>query len=179
MATTPGVEPEAWRAAVPLRVVDAEDAAAPPLFLLVPRVAPLASVEARVRRHFRRAPADGDDGAVAAAAGPLDLAKSQRSGRAGDAAEGESRRRRGSVTWRLRGQRWQNQRKRRSSRGGAAAWRCGGDESRRRRGHDVDIPWGRVAAPPRLRRGHSVGTSRAAAAATTWTFYGDGSSRRG
>ena len=31
----------------------------------------------------------------------------------------------------------------------------------------------RAAAPPRLRRGHSVETSRGAAAAATWTFRGD------
>ena len=35
------------------------------------------------------------------------------------------------------------------------------DESRRRRGHDVDIPWGRVAPPPRPRRGYSARTGRA------------------
>ena len=37
-------------------------------------------------------------------------------------------------------------------------WKFGGDESRRRRGHDVNIPWGRVAAPPRTRE--IVGRSR-------------------
>ena len=31
-----------------------------------------------------------------------------------------------------------------------------GDESRRRRGRDVDIPWRRVAAAPRVPRGNSV-----------------------
>ena len=36
-----------------------------------------------------------------------------------------------------------------------------GDESRRRRGCDVDIPWRRVAVTPRLRRGYSLETSRA------------------
>ena len=37
-----------------------------------------------------------------------------------------------------------------TSRGGAAAatWIFRGDESRRRRGHDVEIPWRRVAAAP-------------------------------
>ena len=39
------------------------------------------------------------------------------------------------------------------------------DESRRR--GDVNIPWRRDAAPPRLRRGYSVETSRGAAAAAT------------
>ena len=55
-----------------------------------------------------------------------------------------------------------------ASRGAAAAatWTFRGSESRRRRG--CDIPWERVAAPPRLR--HSVATSRGAAAAATWTF---------
>ena len=38
------------------------------------------------------------------------------------------------------------------------------DESRRRRGRDVDIPWTRVAATPRPRRRHSVETSNTAAA---------------
>ena len=53
--------------------------------------------------------------------------------------------------------------------------------SRRRRGRDVDNPWRRVAATPRLRRGHSTETGRDAAAATwmevprTRTFRGDGS----
>jgi len=50
------------------------------------------------------------------------------------------------------------------ARRGASTFRSG---SRRRRGCDVDIPWRRVAAPPRLRRGHSVQTSRGAAAAAT------------
>ena len=35
-----------------------------------------------------------------------------------------------------------------------------GDESRRRRGRDVAIPWRRVAAAPRPRRGYSVEASR-------------------
>ena len=39
-----------------------------------------------------------------------------------------------------------------------------GDESRRRRGCDVDIPWRRVATPPRLRRENCVETSRGDAA---------------
>ena len=45
-----------------------------------------------------------------------------------------------------------------ASRGDAAAvtWTVRGDESRRRRGCDVDGPWRRVAATPRLRRGDSV-----------------------
>ena len=38
----------------------------------------------------------------------------------------------------------------------AATWIVRGDESRRRRGYDVDIPRRRIAATPRLRRGHSV-----------------------
>ena len=52
------------------------------------------------------------------------------------------------------------------------------DESRRRRGCDVDVPWRRVAAPPRLRRGCSVEKSHGAAAAATWMFRGDESRRR-
>ena len=36
---------------------------------------------------------------------------------------------------------------------GRATWIFGGDGSRRRRGRDVDSPWRRVAAMPRLRRG--------------------------
>ena len=39
-----------------------------------------------------------------------------------------------------------------------AAWAFRGDESRRRRGCDVDIPWRRVAAAPRPRRGSSAET---------------------
>ena len=46
-----------------------------------------------------------------------------------------------------------------------------GDESRRRRGRDVDIP--RRCVAPRPRRGHSEETSRGAAAAATWTFGRD------
>ena len=78
-----------------------------------------------------------------------------------------------------------------TSRGGAAAATriFRGDESRRRRGYDVDIPWRRVAAAPRLRRGYSVETtprlqrvnsaetSRGGAAATTWIFSRDESRR--
>ena len=49
-----------------------------------------------------------------------------------------------------------------TGRGGAAAatriFRGAG--SRRRRGCDADIPWRRVAAAPRLRRGCSVATGR-------------------
>ena len=58
----------------------------------------------------------------------------------------------------------------RTGRGDAAAvaWTFRGD-----RGWDVDIQWRRVAATPRLPRGHSVGT-----AAGTWIFNGDGSRRR-
>ena len=37
----------------------------------------------------------------------------------------------------------------------------------------VDIPWKRVAATPRRRRGYSVETSRGDAAAATWIFRGD------
>ena len=44
-------------------------------------------------------------------------------------------------------------------------WTFCGDESRRRRGCDVDIQWRRVAATPRLRRGYSVEISRGDAAA--------------
>ena len=36
----------------------------------------------------------------------------------------------------------------------------------------ADIPWRRVAATLRLRRGYSVATSRGDAAAATWTFRG-------
>ena len=42
----------------------------------------------------------------------------------------------------------------------------------------VGIPWRRVAAPPRLRRGYSVETSRDAAAAATRKLRGDESRRR-
>ena len=51
-----------------------------------------------------------------------------------------------------------------TSRGHAAAapWRFRGDESRRRRGRDVDLPWRRVAATP---RGYAAEASRKAAAA--------------
>ena len=52
------------------------------------------------------------------------------------------------------------------------------DESRRRRGRDVESPWRRVAATPRLGRGDSLETSRGDAAATTWKFCGDESRRR-
>ena len=45
-----------------------------------------------------------------------------------------------------------------------------GDESRRRRGSRVDIPWRRVAAAPRLPRGYSVATGRGGAAAATYEF---------
>ena len=40
------------------------------------------------------------------------------------------------------------------------------------------MPWRRVAATPRLRRGYSVETSRGDAAAGTWIFCGDESRRR-
>ena len=46
-------------------------------------------------------------------------------------------------------------------------WIFHGDQSRRRCGCDVDIPWRPVAATPRLRRGYSVETSRGVAAAAT------------
>ena len=52
------------------------------------------------------------------------------------------------------------------------------NESRRRRGLDVDIPRRRLAAPPRPRRGHDAETSRDDAAAATWIFRGDDSRRR-
>ena len=60
----------------------------------------------------------------------------------------------------------------RSSRGAAAAGTriFRGDESRRRRGRNADIPRRRVAAP---RRGYSAETSRGGAAAGTWIFRGD------
>jgi len=69
------------------------------------------------------------------------------------------------------------------------------DESQRRRGRDVDIPWGRVAAPPRLRGGYSAwpppppgdntgpatsknaGTARRTATRTTWKSSGASSGR--
>ena len=38
----------------------------------------------------------------------------------------------------------------------AATWIFSGDESRQRRGRDADIPWRRVAATPRPRRGYSA-----------------------
>ena len=60
----------------------------------------------------------------------------------------------------------------------AATWIFSGDESRRRRGRDVDIQRRRVAATPRPRRGYSVETSRGDAAAATWIFRGDESRRR-
>ena len=62
-----------------------------------------------------------------------------------------------------------------TSRGDAAAatWIFHGDESRRRRGRDVDIPWRRVAATPRPQRGYSVETSRGDAAAAMRTFRED------
>ena len=52
------------------------------------------------------------------------------------------------------------------------------NESRRRRGCHVDIPWRRVAATPRLPRGYSMETSRGDAAAATWIFRGGASRRR-
>ena len=54
---------------------------------------------------------------------------------------------------------------------GIYTWIFGGDESRRRRDRDVDIPWGHIAAAPR--RGYTVGTSRGGAATATWIFRGD------
>ena len=42
----------------------------------------------------------------------------------------------------------------------AATWIVRGDESRRRRGRGGDIPWRRVAATPRPRRGYSVESRR-------------------
>ena len=45
-----------------------------------------------------------------------------------------------------------------------------GDGSRRRGGGDGDIPWRRVAATPRRRRGYSVETGRGDAAAATGIF---------
>ena len=69
----------------------------------------------------------------------------------------------------------------------AATWAFRGDESRRRRGCHVGIPWRRVAgchvgiprrrvaATPRLPRGHSVETRRGDAVTATWAFRGDGS----
>ena len=48
-----------------------------------------------------------------------------------------------------------------------ATWIFRGDESRRRRGRDVDLPWRRVEATPRPRREQSVEASRGDAAAAT------------
>ena len=53
------------------------------------------------------------------------------------------------------------------------------DLPKTRRGDDADIPWRRVAATTRPRRGYSVATSRGHDAATTWIFRGDESRRRG
>ena len=47
-----------------------------------------------------------------------------------------------------------------------------------RRPCDVDTPWRRIAATPRLRRGYIVETGRGDAAAATWIFRGDESRRR-
>ena len=47
----------------------------------------------------------------------------------------------------------------------ATAWMFRGDETRRRRGRDVDRPWRRVAAP-RPQRGYSAETSRGAVGAS-------------
>jgi len=63
-----------------------------------------------------------------------------------------------------------------------------GDESRRRRGHDADIPKTgldrdvrssrpRSARPPRLRRGHSAETRRGGAAAATSARVGIGAAK--
>ena len=52
------------------------------------------------------------------------------------------------------------------------------DESRRRRGRDVDISSRRVAAAPRVPRGNFVETSRGAVAAAT-RMFGQAESRRG
>ena len=49
---------------------------------------------------------------------------------------------------------------------------------RHRRGRDVDVPWRRVAAPPRLPRGYSVETPDAAAATRT-TGLGTGRRAQG
>ena len=54
-----------------------------------------------------------------------------------------------------------------TSRDDAAASTWTFDESRRGRGCDVDIPWRRVATPPRPRREYSVETGRDDAAAVT------------
>ena len=54
---------------------------------------------------------------------------------------------------------------------GADTWIFRGGKSRHRRGHDGDIPSGRVAARPRPRRGYSVETSRGGAAAPTWIVH--------
>ena len=53
-----------------------------------------------------------------------------------------------------------------------------GDGSRRHRGRELEIPWGRLATTPRPPLGNSVETSRGATAAASWTFRGDGSRRR-
>ena len=42
------------------------------------------------------------------------------------------------------------------------------DASQRRRRRDMNIEWRRVAAPPRVPHGYSVGTGRGAAAGATW-----------
>ena len=63
-------------------------------------------------------------------------------------------------------------------RGGRATWTLRGDESRRRRGCDVDISWRQGVETPRLRRGYSVETNRGDAAAATRIFRGDESRRR-
>ena len=47
-------------------------------------------------------------------------------------------------------------------RGDAARWLFRGDVSRRRRGRDAALPWRRIAAPPRPRRGYAVETCIAA-----------------
>ena len=100
-------------------------------------------------RETAPAPADDDDGSV----DPLDAR--------GASAAVESNRADASTP-----------RDHRCSRGDAADSRelagtrlFRGDESRRRRGRELDIPWGRVAAPPRPRAGYSVETSRGAGAA--------------
>ena len=61
----------------------------------------------------------------------------------------------------------ETQRDENRSRGDAvsATWRFRDDESRRCRGRNVDIPWRRVAATPRPRRGYSVATD---GSATPW-----------
>ena len=57
-----------------------------------------------------------------------------------------------------------------------ATWILRGDASQRRRGCDVDIRWGRIAATPRP--GTRIRQRRGAAAAATWTLRGDESRRR-